>query len=79
MTDTTFKKNYLKLITNCSYLSHTDKLEKVGLQHYRESSRGELTEATIHILGVSANKQSLDNSKALQLDGYHGAIKTGSM
>ena len=80
MTDTVFKNNYLKLIIYCSCLSRLDKLEGVGLQFLRrQSSRGELTETTIHTQGVIVNTQSLVNSNALQLNGCHGAIKTGKI
>ena len=49
ITDTVFKNNYLKLTIYWYYLSHHDKLEGVGLQFLlRQSSRGELTETTIH-------------------------------
>ena len=80
MTDTVFRNNYLKLIIYCFYLSRLDKLEGVGLQFLlRYSPPGELTETTIHTQGVIGNVQSLVDSNALQLDGCHGAIKTGKI
>ena len=80
MTNTVLKNNYLKLIIYCSCLSRLDKLEGVGLQFLlRQSSRGELAEITLHTQGAIVNMQSLVNSNALQLDGCHGAIKTGKI
>ena len=80
ITDTVLKNNYLKLIIYWLYLSGLDKLEGVGLQFLAsQSSRGELTEITIHTQRVIVNMQSLVNSNALQLDGCHGAIKTGKI
>ena len=80
MTDTVFKNNYLKLIIYLYYLSRLEKLEGVELQFLAsQSSRGQITETTVHTQGVIVNAQSLVNSNALQLDGCHGAIKTGKI
>ena len=80
MTDTVVKNNYLKLIIYWLYLSGLDKLEGVGLQFLlHKSSCGELTDATVHTPEVIVNTQSLINSNALQLDGCHGAVKTGKI
>ena len=55
-------------------------MQGLGLQFLAsQSSRGELIEITIHTQGVIVNMQSLVNSNALQLDGCHGAIKTGKI
>ena len=55
-------------------------MQGVGLQFLAsQSSREELTETTIHTQGAIVNAQSPVNSNALQLDGFHGAKKTGKM
>ena len=80
MTDTVLTDNYMKLILYCYYLSRLDKCRGVRLQFLAsQSSRGELTEITIHTQGVIVNMQSLVNSNALQLVRCHGAIKTGKI